>query len=100
MGNLKHLDVALERGLLQEAPGENLLCFRHAEIQQVLYSDMAPSVAGCCTTRLVKPWRVYFPPESERIVEKLAYHFGEAKNLREPWLSYPGCPAGANGFCR
>lgn len=37
---LEHLDVALERQLVQEVPGEMRLRFRHAEIQQVLYADL------------------------------------------------------------
>ena len=37
---LEHLDVAMERQLVQEVPGEAMLRFRHAEIQQVLYADL------------------------------------------------------------
>lgn len=37
---LEHLDMALERQLVQELPNENMLRFRHAEIRHVLYSDL------------------------------------------------------------
>ncbi|HXV97067.1 MAG TPA: tetratricopeptide repeat protein, partial [Anaerolineae bacterium] len=72
---------ALERGLLQEAPGENLLCFSHAEIQHVLYSDMGALRRRMLHHQAGKALERYVPPESERIVEELAYHFGEAQEF-------------------
>jgi phosphoribosyl 1,2-cyclic phosphodiesterase/tetratricopeptide (TPR) repeat protein/anti-anti-sigma regulatory factor len=82
---LEHLDVALERQLLQEAAGadETLLHFRHPEIQQVLYTEMGMlrrrmlhHQAGEALTRRAMP-------EPSRIAEKLAYHYSEADEFEK-----------------
>jgi len=71
---LEQLDVALERHLIEEVPGEIALRFRNNEIQQVLYTDLGPlrrrmlhHQAGTALER-----RGTAPPE------QLAQHFNEA----------------------
>jgi len=82
---LEHLDVALERQLLQEAPttDETLLHFSHPEIQQVLYADMGTlrrrmlhHMAGEALTRRAMP-------EPSKLSEELAYHFSEAEEFEK-----------------
>ena len=53
---LEHLDMALERELVQQVPGDTMLRFSHSEIQYVLYADMGPCAAACSIARRVKPW--------------------------------------------
>lgn len=82
---LEHLDVALERQLLQEASASDgaLLHFKHPEIQHVLYTDMGTlrrrmlhHQAGEALARLAMP-------EPKRIAEQLAYHFSEADEFEK-----------------
>ncbi len=83
---LEHLDMALERELVQEAPGDVALRFRHSEIQSVLYVDMGR-------------WRRLLHRQAAEALERraevmsectaaeLAYHFTEAEEL-EKALNY------------
>ena len=75
---LEHLDMALERQLVQEAPGEGTLYFCHTEIQDVLYVDLGSrqrrllhNQAGDAIEQRVKH-------DPERMVVELAHHFSEA----------------------
>jgi anti-anti-sigma factor len=75
---LEHLALAMERQLVQEAPGETRLRFSYAEIQSVLYTDLGTfrrrrlhHKAGEALERLATP-------NPERIAGKLTYHFSEA----------------------
>ncbi len=72
---LEALDIALERQLIQELPGQNLLAFRQVEIRQVLYDDLSPmrrrvlhQLAGETLERFTMP----FP---EQLADELAHHF-------------------------
>ncbi|MBN1484184.1 MAG: tetratricopeptide repeat protein [Chloroflexia bacterium] len=75
---LELLDMALERKLIQEVPGDTLFRFHHKEIQHVLYSDLSPlrrrklhRQAGEALERLSRS-------SPERIAEELAHHWSEA----------------------
>ncbi len=74
---LERLDLALERHLVEEVPGDGLLSFRQAEIQQVLYADLGPlrrrllhRQAGEALERRAK--------EPGGRAAELAHHFAEA----------------------
>ncbi len=79
---LEHLDMALERELVQEVPGDTMLRFSHSEIQYVLYADMGRWLrllhrqAGETLER-----RAGAAPE--RMAGELAYHFSEAEELEK-----------------
>lgn len=84
---LEHLDMALERQLVQEVAGDTALSFRHAEIQRVLYSDLGPlrrrilhRLAGEAMERFPTTGLGYSAAE-------MAFHFGEAGEL-EKALTY------------
>jgi predicted ATPase/phosphoribosyl 1,2-cyclic phosphodiesterase/anti-anti-sigma regulatory factor len=88
---LEHLDVALERQLVQEVPGERLLRFRHAEIQQVLYADLGV-LRRRLLHRTVAEWheKAYQPQDRSRSADDsaptaptyslLAYHYHHAED--------------------
>ncbi len=79
---LEHLDMALERELVQEVHGDSMLRFSHSEIQDVLYVDMGRwrrllhRQAGEALER-----RAGAAPE--RMAGELAYHFSEAEELEK-----------------
>jgi anti-anti-sigma factor len=75
---LEHLDVALERQLIQEAPGDMSLRFSHAEIQYVLYTDMGPLRRRMLHHQAGEALEQSAQPEPERIADQLAHHFSEA----------------------
>jgi predicted ATPase/phosphoribosyl 1,2-cyclic phosphodiesterase/anti-anti-sigma regulatory factor len=88
---LEHLDVALERQLVQEVPGERLLRFRHAEIQQVLYADLGV-LRRRLLHRTVAEWyeKASHRQENDRLADDaattsatyslLAYHYHHAED--------------------
>lgn len=78
---LEHLDVALERQLIQEAPGEMALRFSHSEIQYVLYTDMGPLRRRMLHRQAGEALERSAQPEPERIADRLAHHFGEANEF-------------------
>ncbi|MBN1956382.1 MAG: tetratricopeptide repeat protein [Anaerolineae bacterium] len=75
---LEHLDVMMERQLVQEVPGDAMLCFRHTEIQQVLYADLGPLRRRILHQQAGMALERYAALEPERIAEQLAYHFSQA----------------------
>jgi anti-anti-sigma factor len=77
---LEHLDVALERQLLEEAsgPDEAVLIFSHPEIQQVLYTDMGTLRRRMLHRQAGDALARRAMPEPKRIAEELAYHYSEA----------------------
>jgi anti-anti-sigma factor len=86
-GLLDHLDLALERQLVRESPGEGFFAFCHSEIQEVLYLDVGARwrqllhrYAGEAIERRAKR-------ESGPLDEVLAYHFREAGEI-ERAVSY------------
>lgn len=79
---LETLDIALERHLINQAANKNILCFSHIEIQEVLYNNLSPLKrrvmhleAGEALERC--------HPEVTDVVEQLAYHFVQAKELEK-----------------
>ena len=82
---LEHLDVALERHLLQEAPAadETLLHFSHPEIQQVLYADMGTLRRRMLHHRAGEALTRRAMPEPKQLAEELAYHFSEADEFEK-----------------
>ncbi len=75
---LEHLDIAMERQLVQEAPGDGLLCFSHAEIQSVLYADLGLLRRRLLHRQAGEALERRAQSGLQRITEELAYHFGEA----------------------
>jgi anti-anti-sigma factor len=78
---LEHLDVALERQLIQEAPGEMCLRFSHAETQYVLYTDMGPLRRRMLHRQAGEALERTAQPEPEAIADQLAHHFSEANEF-------------------
>lgn len=84
---LEHLDMALERQLVQEVAGDTALSFRHAEIQRVLYADLGP-LRRRILHRLAGEAMEHHPiPGQSYAAAEMAYHFGEAGEL-EKALTY------------
>jgi len=75
---LEHLDMALERQLVQESPGEALFRFCHPEIQDVLYLDLGTRWRRVLHRQAGDAIEQRTEREPGRIGEELAYHFGEA----------------------
>ncbi len=82
---LESLDIALERQLLKEIPGEGVLRFKHTEIQQVLYHDLSQlkrqlmhREAGDALER-----QYIIQTRPDRATEALAYHFYEAGEFKK-----------------
>ena len=82
---LEHLDVALERQLLQEATGSDgtFLQFRHPEIQQVLYTEMGTLRRRMLHHQAGEALVRRAMPDPGRIAEKLAYHYSEADEFEK-----------------
>ncbi len=78
---LENLDQALERGLLEETPGEGALRFRHNEIQQILYADLGTLRRQMLHRKAAEALEHQMQPNPERIAEKLAHHFMQAAEL-------------------
>jgi len=75
---LDHLDMALERQLVEEVPGDGLLRFFHTEIQEVLYADLGPSRRRMLHHQAGIVLEKRAGSDAALIAEKLAYHFDEA----------------------
>lgn len=75
---LDHLDMALERQLVEEVPGDGLFRFFHTEIQEVLYADLGPSRRRMLHQQAGVVLERRAGPNAELIAEELAYHFDEA----------------------
>lgn len=78
---LEHLDIALERHLIQEAPGGDALRFSHAEMQYVLYADMGPLRRRMLHRQAGEALERSAQPQPEHIADQLAYHFSEANEF-------------------
>lgn len=75
---LEHLDMALERQLVQEVPGDFVLRFRHPEIQHVLYEDLGPLRRRMLHRQAGEALERRARAQPELIAEQLAYHFDKA----------------------
>jgi len=80
---LEHLDMALERQLVQEAPGDTMLRFSHSEVQYVLYADMGILRRRLLHRQAGEVMERRAGTEAERIAEDLAHHFREAGELEK-----------------
>ncbi len=80
---LEHLDVALERQLVQEAPGDGVLGFTQAEIQLALYEDLGHMRRRMLHRQAAEAMERRAQPQPDRIAESLAFHFGKAGELEK-----------------
>ncbi len=75
---LEHLDIALERQLIEEAPGETMLRFNHAEIQQVLYQELSVLRRRLLHRQAGEAIELRYLADPRGMAEELAHHFYEA----------------------
>ena len=81
---LEDLDVALERQLIHEAPGETMLRFSHAEIQQVLYEELSLLRRRLLHRQAGEALeRRYLSDPNRRMAEELAHHFDQAGEIEK-----------------
>ena len=80
---LEQLDIALERQLVQEAPGEVLFRFCHTEIQDVLYLDLGSQYRRLLHRQAGEAIERRTERDPGYIVEEMAHHFGEAGALEK-----------------
>jgi hypothetical protein len=78
---LDHLDLALERRLVQEVSGE-LLRFRHVEIHHVMYDDLGRLRRRRLHRRAGETIEQRSGLQPEERAGELAFHFGEAGELQ------------------
>ncbi len=84
---LEHLDVALERQLVEEVGGDAQLRFRHAGIQSALYDDLGPVRRRLLHRQAAQALERRAGPEPARLAGELAHHFGQAGDY-EPAVGY------------
>jgi phosphoribosyl 1,2-cyclic phosphodiesterase/tetratricopeptide (TPR) repeat protein/anti-anti-sigma regulatory factor len=75
---LEHLDVAQQRRLLQEAPGEPLLRFSHSEIHYVLYADLGAMRRRLLHRQAAEAIEGTADGKSAPHAAELAHHYYEA----------------------
>ncbi len=80
---LENLDMALDRYLIQEMPGEPQLRFCHPEIQDVLYADLGPPRRRLLHRQAGDAMEQRAAPRPESIAEELAHHFEEGGELEQ-----------------
>lgn len=82
---LESLDIALERQLLKEIPGEGVLRFKHIEIQRVLYHNLSPLKRQLMHREAGEALERRLSTEAEvgDKAEALAYHFYQAKEFEK-----------------
>ena len=80
---LENLDIALERQLIKEIPGEGVLHFSHIQIQQVLYESLTPLKRQPMHRKAGEALEHLYQPESKLIAAKLAHHFLQAGELEK-----------------
>ena len=73
---LEHLDMALERHLIEEASSDGLLRFSHIEIQIILYEDLDVVRRRILHYQAGQVLERRAQPQPARIANELAYHFG------------------------
>ena len=78
---LDHLDLALERQLMQELHGGETLRFSHAEIHHIIYNDLGALRRRRLHLRAGKTIEERAQPEPEELADELAYHFSAAGEL-------------------
>jgi len=80
---LENLDIALERCLVQEMPGEGQLSFCHPDIQDVLYADLGPPRRRLLHRQAGEAMEQRAGSQPEHIAEELAHHFEEGGELEQ-----------------
>lgn len=80
---LESLDIALERQLLQEAPGEKEVRFSHAKIQEVLYQGLSSLKRRLMHREAGEALERKYPAEPKEIPHLLAHHFFQAGELEK-----------------
>jgi anti-anti-sigma factor len=80
---LEHLDLALERQLIQEISGGNVLRFNHVEIHRVIYSDLGVLRRRRLHRQAGEILEQQATTESGRLVEELAHHFSQAGEFKK-----------------
>jgi predicted ATPase len=78
-----HLDMALERQLIQENPGDDTLRFTHTQIHHVVYNELCTLRRRRLHRRAGLALETLPQPELERLVDQLAYHFTEANEIEK-----------------
>lgn len=78
---LEHLDMALERQLVQEIRGSKLLGFKQVEIQRILYDDLSALRRRGLHHLAAQVLERRAQPMPERIASELARHYEEAGDL-------------------
>jgi anti-anti-sigma factor len=84
---LEHLDVALERQLVEEVGGDTQLRFRHAGIQSALYDDLGPVRRRLLHRQAARALERRAGPDPARLAGELAHHLGQAGDY-EPAVGY------------
>jgi hypothetical protein len=72
---LERLDVALERQLIQESPGQMMLRFTHPEIQHVLYENLGALRRRMLHRQAGEALEQRYQAAPGQIAEELAHHF-------------------------
>ncbi|HMP41481.1 MAG TPA: tetratricopeptide repeat protein [Roseiflexaceae bacterium] len=75
---LEHLDVALERRLLQEVPNEPMLRFSHSEIHYVLYADLGVMRRRLLHRQAAEAIELLAGGRADEHAHELAHHYYEA----------------------
>jgi predicted ATPase len=88
---LASLDVVLQRQLINQVPGENILRLGHTEIQEVLYKNLSPLKRRVIHLEageaLERGHQSELKQGAEALAAALAYHFFQAGKL-EKGLTY------------
>lgn len=79
---LEHLDLALERQLVQEI-NSNIFGFNHKKIQEVIYNKLGVLRRRRLHHRAGETLEQREHPQPKQLAETLAYHFGEAGELKK-----------------
>lgn len=85
---LEYLDMALERQLIHEAPGNNLLSFQQTEIQQMLYEDISSLRRKLLHRQAGEVLEKRAMPLPEQIATELAQHFEQAGDFQNALTYY------------
>jgi predicted ATPase len=80
---LESLDIALDRQILKEAPGERMLRFGHARIQEVLYQGLSSLRRRLMHREAGEALERQYPAEPKEIPVTLAHHFFQAGELEK-----------------
>jgi len=80
---LDNLDVALERQLIRQAPGETSLHFNHIEIQKALYENQSPLKRALIHRQAGEALERRHQTKTKNVSGILAFHFLQAGDLKK-----------------